>query len=126
MKSPRASVFDFAHVTRALGYSLAGLRAAWKKETAFRQELALFVVLAPLALWLGRTGIERALMFGTLVMVLVVEVLNSALEAVVDRQGTEHHELAGQAKDMGSAAVLLSMAAAASTWGLILWDRFCG
>lgn len=126
MKSPRASVLDFAHVTRALHYSVLGLRAAWKKETAFRQELALFVVFGPLALWLGRNGIERALMFGTLVIVLVVEVLNSALEAAVDRHGPDHHELAGQAKDMGSAAVLLSMAAAASTWALILWDRFCG
>lgn len=125
MKSSRVSVFDFAHVTRALRYSFAGLRTAWKKETAFRQELALFVVFAPLALCLGRNGVERALMFGTLVVVLVVEVLNSALEAVVDRHGTDHHELAGQAKDMGSAAVLLSMAVAASTWGLILWDRFC-
>jgi diacylglycerol kinase (ATP) len=107
-------------IWRAFGYSLAGLGAAWRHEAAFRQEVALTVVLAPLGLWLGESGVERALLVGSLGLVLLTELLNSAVEAVVDRHGPEHHELAGRAKDTGSAAVLVSIAIACVTWLLVL------
>jgi diacylglycerol kinase (ATP) len=85
--------------------------------------LILFVILAPLALWLGRNGVERALLFGALVLVLIVELLNSAIEATVDRIGKKDHKLSGRAKDMGSAAVSLSLLLVVAVWALILWDR---
>jgi diacylglycerol kinase (ATP) len=99
------SLLNIGRVVRAAGYSLLGLKAALKNEAAFRQELVLFVVLAPLGTWLGRDGIERAMLIGSLMLVLIVELLNSAVEALVNRIGTERHELSGMAKDMGSAAV---------------------
>lgn len=105
----------------ALGHSWRGLRGAFKSEAAFRQELALAVFLVPVALWLGKTGIERALMIGALLLVLVVEVLNSSIETVVDRVGFERHELSGLAKDMGSAAVALSLLNVFVVWGLVLF-----
>ena len=105
----------------ATHYSLAGLAAAAKHEDAFRQELILVVLLAPLALWLGNTGVERALMIGSLIVVLIVELLNSAIEATVDRISFENHRLAKRAKDIGSAAVMLSLANAALVWLLILF-----
>ena len=111
-------------IINALFFSLAGLRAAWTNEAAFRQECALVVVLTPLALWLGQSAIERALLIGSLVAVLVVELLNSAVEAAVDRIGSAPHELSGRAKDMGSAAVFLSLSLAAIVWILIAWARF--
>ena len=92
-------------LVNATGYSWAGLRAAWRNEEAFRQEAVLAVVLAPAAFVLGRTGLQQALLLGVLMLVLVVELLNSAIEAVVDRIGHDRHPLSGQAKDMGSAAV---------------------
>lgn len=101
-------------------FSVAGFKATWQHEEAFRQEVVLFVVTTPLALWLGQTNIEKVLMIGSVVLVLLVELLNSAVEAVVDRVGLEHHELSGRAKDIGSAAVMLSLAWAAATWALIL------
>ena len=101
-------------------FSVAGFKATWQHEEAFRQEVLLFVVTTPLAIWLGETQIERILMVGSIILVLLVELLNSAVEAVVDRVGFEHHELSGRAKDIGSAAVMLSLAWAAVTWGLIL------
>jgi len=104
----------------ATQYSLAGLAAAAKHEDAFRQELILVVLLTPLALWLGNTGVERALMIGSLILVLIVELLNSAIEATVDRISFENHRLAKRAKDIGSAAVMLSLANAALVWLLIL------
>jgi diacylglycerol kinase (ATP) len=116
-------LFDLKRVMRAVGYSLAGLKAALKHEAAFRQELALFVILAPLGFWLGCNGIERSLLIGSLVLVLVVELLNSAVEAVVDRIGSEKHDLSGRAKDMGSAAVLLSLFLAVGVWALVLAER---
>lgn len=119
--APRTT--DVGHVLRAWGYSRAGLRAAWRHETAFRQEVVLCVLFVPLALWLGRSGVERALLLGSLLLVLVVEMLNSALEAVVDRISVEQHALSGRAKDMSSAAVLLALVITAVTWGLILYDR---
>jgi len=105
----------------ATQYSLAGLAAAAKHEDAFRQELILVVLLTPLALWLGNTGLERALMIGSLIVVLIVELLNSAIEATVDRISFENHRLAKRAKDIGSAAVMLSLANAALVWLLILF-----
>ena len=107
-------------IINAAGYSWAGLRAAFKHEAAFRQELALCLVMIPLALWLGQTGVERALMIGSLLLVLIVELLNSAIETVVDRFGGEQHELSGRAKDIGSAAVFIALINVAVVWALIL------
>jgi diacylglycerol kinase (ATP) len=107
-------------VLNATHYSLAGLAAAARHEDAFRQELILVVLLAPLALWLGDTGAERALMVGSLLLVLIVELLNSAIEATVDRISFENHRLAKRAKDIGSAAVMLSLVNAGALWLLII------
>ena len=104
----------------ALRWSLAGLRAALRYEKAFQQEVLLFCVFTPLGIWLGDNGMERSLLIGSLLLVLLIELLNSAIEAVVDRIGEERHPLAGRAKDMGSAAVLLSLINAALIWGFIL------
>lgn len=108
---------------QAFLWSMKGLRATWDVESSFRLEVYLFLVLAPLGYWWGQDGVERAILIGSLVMVLVVEVLNSAVEAVVDRWGAEHNELAGRAKDMGSAAVFLSDMNVLICWGLILLPR---
>jgi len=108
------------HLIDAFGYSLAGLKSAIQHETAFRQELILFVLLAPLGLWLGETAIERSLLIGSLFVVLIVELVNSAIEAVVDRVGEERHILSGRAKDLGSAAVFLALANVIMIWVLIL------
>jgi diacylglycerol kinase (ATP) len=105
----------------ALGYSRDGLAAAWKHEAAFREEVMLAIVAVPLGLWLGGNGIEKALLVGTILLIMIVELLNSAVEAVVDRVSDEHHELSKRAKDIGSAAVLLTLILAATTWGLILF-----
>jgi diacylglycerol kinase (ATP) len=123
MASPNG-LFDLRRVWRAAGYSFAGLKAALVNEAAFRQEMALFVFLAPLGLWLGRDGVERSLLVGSLMLVLVVELLNSAVEAAVNRIGNESHELSGRAKDMASAAVFLSLLLVALVWVLVLFDRF--
>ena len=111
-------------IVNATFFSWAGLRTAWRNEAAFRQECLLAIVLIPAAFWLGGTAVERALLIGTCVLVLIVELLNTAIEVVVDRVGTDHHELSGRAKDLGSAAVLVSLALVAVTWGLIAWARF--
>jgi diacylglycerol kinase (ATP) len=108
---------------QAFVWSMKGLRSTWDLESSFRLEVYLFLVLAPLGYWLGQSGVERAVLIGSLVIVLVVEVLNSAVEAVVDRWGAGHHELAGRAKDMGSAAVFLSDMNVLICWGLILLPR---
>jgi diacylglycerol kinase (ATP) len=118
------SATDIGRIRRAGQYSLSGLRAALSTEAAFRQELIVALVLAPLGVWLGRSGIERTLLVGSLVLVLIVELLNSAVESVVDRVGLERHVLSGRAKDMGSAAVLLAILLVVMTWGFILWERF--
>ena len=109
---------------RAFIWSLQGLRATWAVESSFRLEVYLLVVLAPLAFWLGDTGVERAVLIGSMLLVLVIEVVNSAVEAVVDRWGPELNELAGRAKDMGSAAVFLADLNVLVCWGLILLPRF--
>lgn len=104
----------------ATRYSLSGLAAAARHEDAFRQELILVALLTPVALWLGDTGVERALLIGSLILVLIAELLNSAIEATVDRISLESHRLAKRAKDFGSAAVMLSLANAGVVWLLIL------
>lgn len=117
------SMGDVERVIRAGGYSIAGLRAALRTEAAFRQLFVLFVIMAPLGLWLGNDAIERVLLVGCLVLVLIVELLNSAIEATVDRIGKERHKLSGRAKDMGSAAGMLSQLLVVLVWALILWPR---
>lgn len=107
-------------IFNAFFFSLAGFKATWQHEEAFRQEVLLFAVTTPMALWLSGDPIERLLLIGSVVLVLIVELLNSAVESVVDRVGFEHHELSGRAKDIGSAAVFLSLAWAGLTWGVIL------
>lgn len=111
-------------IVNATGYSLAGVRSAWRHEAAFRQECVLAALLTPVGYWLGQTAVERALLIGSCLAVLVVELLNSALEAAIDRIGPEQHELAGRAKDLGSAAVLVSLLLTLVVWLLIAWERF--
>jgi len=113
----------FKRIIHATGYSLLGLNAAYKNEAAFRQELWLAIVLIPVAIYLGNTGIEHALLIGSLILVLIVELLNSAIEAVVDRISSEHHELSGRAKDIGSAAVMMALLNMVVIWGFILWHQ---
>ena len=105
----------------ALGYSRDGLAAAWKHEAAFREEVLLLLVAVLLALYFGQDGLARALLIGSLLLVLIVEILNSGLEAIVDKASPEKHELAKRAKDMGSAAVLLALINAAVVWACVLW-----
>ena len=124
MKKLLQSLVDGGRVVRAFGYSAKGLRAAYKKESAFRQELILAIVMIPAGVWLGRNAVERALLIGSVLLVLVVELLNSAVEATVDRGGKDWDKLTGRAKDKGPAAVLVAMLLTAATWGLLLWERF--
>ena len=107
----------------ATRYSLEGLAAAARHEDAFRQELLLAAVLVPLGLWFGNDGVERALLVGSMLMVLVVELLNSAVEATVDRVSLEDHRLAKRAKDLGSAAVMMSLVTVGAVWLLVLLPR---
>lgn len=107
-------------IFKAFGYSARGFSACFRHEAAFRQEIAVSLVVVPLGVWLGQTGVERALLVGSWLLVLIVELLNSAIEAVVDRIGPESHELSGRAKDIGSATVLLAILMATVTWGLVL------
>ena len=110
-------------VLRALGASLRGLAGAFRDEAAFRQELAFAAVVIPLGLWFGRSGIERALLVAPVLLILIVELVNSAIEATVDRIGFERHALAGLAKDIGSAAVLMSFVLLTAVWLLVLLGR---
>ncbi|SHM31580.1 diacylglycerol kinase [Vreelandella subglaciescola] len=123
MKPRHTGLTHLLHSTR---YSLKGLTAAFRHEAAFRQEVFLCALLLPLAVWLGQSVAEVLLLVGSCVLVLVAELLNSAIENVVDRIGTEHHELSGRAKDIGSAAVMLALLFAGLTWALLLWQRFWG
>jgi diacylglycerol kinase (ATP) len=109
-----------ARLKRAITCSYAGISVAWKNEEAFRQELMLSAVLIPLACWLGGNGVERALLVGSLLLVLIVELLNTAVEVVVNRISTDRHELSGLAKDLGSAAVSMSLVHAGIVWLLVL------
>jgi diacylglycerol kinase (ATP) len=113
----------FTRLFRAFGASAKGLAGAFREEAAFRQELAFAAVAIPLGLFLGESGIERALLVGPVLIILIVELLNSAIEATVDRIGFERHALAGLAKDIGSAAVLLSFVLLGATWLLVLTGR---
>jgi len=111
-------------VIRAAGYSIAGLQSAYRGESAFRQEFWLAAVLLPLSLWVGRGWVEVALLAGSVVIVLIVELLNSAVEAAIDRISFELHELSKRAKDIGSAAVFLALLLCAGIWCGALWERF--
>ncbi|MEK7321869.1 MAG: diacylglycerol kinase [Pseudomonadota bacterium] len=110
----------FKRIVCAAGYSFAGLAWVWRQEAAFRQEVWLVLALAPLGWYLGDNGVERALLLGVLLLVLTVELINSALEAVVDRFGGEQHVLSKAAKDVGSAAVLIALANVVLVWTLVL------
>jgi diacylglycerol kinase (ATP) len=110
-------------VLRALTASLQGLGGAFREEAAFRQELALAALVIPLGLWLGHSGVERALLIAPMLLILIVELLNSAIEATVDRIGFERHALAGLAKDIGSAAVFMSFVLLTAVWLLVLLGR---
>ncbi|MDH5300829.1 MAG: diacylglycerol kinase [Gammaproteobacteria bacterium] len=111
----------FQRLINATGYSWKGFKAAYANEEAFRQEFWLTVIGIPLAIWLAESGIELALMIGALMLILITELLNSGIEAVVDRIGPEHHELSGRAKDIGSAAVFVSLVNAGVVWAAVLW-----
>ncbi|MBZ9559252.1 MULTISPECIES: diacylglycerol kinase [unclassified Modicisalibacter] len=119
----KPSETGWRHLIHSTRYSLKGFKAAFRHESAFRQELLLCVLLVPLAWWIARTPVEWLLLVGSCVLVLVVELLNSAVETVVDRIGPEHHVLSGRAKDIGSAAVMLSLIMAGLTWGVMIWQR---
>ena len=121
--SPHKSRGGLKRIWNAALYSRDGLRDAWRHEAAFRQELLLVAPLLPLGLYLGDNGIERALLVGSLLLILIVELVNSAVESVVDRVSSEHHDLSKRAKDLGSAAVMLSLLNAAVVWGLTLLSR---
>ena len=111
-------------IYKALIWSYKGLRAGWTFEASFRLEVYLFIIFFPLGLWLGQGALEKAMLSGSLLLVLSAELLNSAVEAVVDKVSPEFHELAGRAKDMGSAAVFLLMLNVMLCWGLVLWQHF--
>lgn len=114
----------FARIKAATGYSIKGLKAAWVNEAAFRQEACAMIIMTPLAFWVGETGLERALLIAVCFIVVLMELVNSAIEAVVDRISDERHPLSGQAKDIGSAAVFLSLILVAITWSFIFIDNF--
>ena len=120
--NPQKDRKGLSRVWHALGYSLAGLRAGWY-ETAFRQEALASVVLLPAAFWLGRTWVETVLLAGTVILIMIVELLNTGIETAIDRIGSEWHDLSKRAKDMGSAAVLLSLLLCALTWCLAFFQR---
>jgi len=113
-----------SRIVDAFGYSMKGFYAAWKFEAAFRQEVALGVILVPAAFWLAQTHIELILLIASVFWVLMAELANSSVEAVVDRTGSEKHELSGRAKDIGSALVFVSLVLLALVWGVIAFNRF--
>lgn len=121
--NPQKDRTGLSRMWHATGYSMAGLRAGWN-ETAFRQESLAALVLIPLSLWLGGTWVETALLAGSVILVMVVELLNTAVETAIDRIGPEWHDLSKRAKDMGSAAVLLSLLLSICIWGAALFHRF--
>lgn len=121
--NPQKARRGLNRVIHAFGYSLAGLKAGWH-ETAFRQEAVLSLFLLPCAFLLGQSWLERSMLVATVVLVMVVELLNTGIESAIDRIGPEWHDLSKRAKDMGSAAVLLSLLLCAGTWGGALWARF--
>ncbi len=126
MHNPHKMRTGLDRVLHAFGYSVQGLRAALRFESAFRQEAALALVMLPAAFWLGRSWIEVALLAGSVLLVMIVELLNSAIEAVVDRISLDLHPLAKRAKDYGSAAVLLALLWCGGVWAAVLWQRWGG
>ena len=120
--NPQKARKGLNRVWHALGYSVAGLRAGWH-ETAFRQEAVASVILLPTAFWLGQNWVESVLLAGTVILVMIVELLNTGIETAIDRIGPEWHDLSKRAKDMGSAAVLLSILLCAGTWVLAIFQR---
>jgi diacylglycerol kinase (ATP) len=121
MESPYKGKTGLRRLINAFGYSLEGIKAAYKNEDAFRQEVLMAIVLIPLAIYLGANGMERAFMIASVLLVIIVELLNSSIEATVDRISLENHNLAKRAKDIGSAAVLLSLINLAVVWGLVIF-----
>lgn len=124
MGNPHKGRTGMDRVLRAFGYSIQGIALALRSESAFRQEVALAAVLVPVSFWVGRGWVEVALLIGTVTLVLVVELLNSGLEAAIDRVSYDHHELSKRAKDFGSAAVLLALLLCGGTWAAALYHRF--
>ena len=124
MESEKENIFR--HIRNAVIYSWAGLKAAWDNEMAFRTEIIVIALLMPFGIWMGETAVQWALLIGSSMLVLITELLNSAVEKVVDRISTEHHILSKQAKDLGSAAAAVSMLTAVTVWGLIAYERFLG
>lgn len=114
----------FRHIQKAVIYSISGFKAAWKNEMAFRTETIVIAIMLPVGIWMSQTAVERSLLIGSCLLVLITELLNSAVENVVDRIGSEHHILSKQAKDLGSAAAAISMLTAVIVWGLIAYERF--
>ena len=124
MSNPHKGRTGLDRVIRATGYSLAGLRAAYSGESAFRQEFWIAVVLLPAALWVGRDWVQIALLAGSVLLVLIVELLNSGIEAAIDRVSFELHDLSKRAKDLASAAVMLTLVLCGGIWAAALWNRF--
>ena len=120
----KTGVTGLKRIINAFGYSMKGLRAAFKYESAFRQETALLIVLLPIAILLGQNIVDYSILIGSLFLVIIVELLNSAVEAVVDRVGDEHHKLAGRAKDIGSAAVFVSLLNVVVIWSMYIFQYF--
>jgi len=120
--NPQKDRRGLSRMWHATGYSMAGLRAGWG-ETAFRQESLAAIILIPVSLWLGQNWIETALLVGSVILVMVVELLNTAVETAIDRVGPEWHDLSKRAKDMGSAAVLLSLLLCLGVWGAAIYHR---
>jgi diacylglycerol kinase (ATP) len=124
MEPQKKSPQGFQRLINATGYSIQGVKAAWRNEAAFRQESIAVLILLPVALWLGTSLTQRAVLIFSLLLIPIVELLNSAIETTIDRIGLERHTLSGQAKNMGSAAVMLSLIATAAVWALIGWERW--
>ncbi len=124
MKRIKVHAFDIGRLWAATGYSINGLKASFQQEAAFRLEILLSIIILPGAWYLGRDGLERSLLVGSWLLVLVVELLNSAIESIVDRISSEQHVLSGRAKDQASAAVLIALFIPATIWLAILLDRF--
>lgn len=114
----------FRRLYNATRYTFFGFVSAWKNEEAFRQEIFILLILFPLGIWLGESASQRVILIGSWFIVIITELINSAIEAVVDRIGTEYHKLSGQAKDMASAAVFVSIIFVIMTWSVVLLDRF--
>ena len=121
--NPQKTRSGLSRIWHATGYSIEGLKAGWH-EKAFRQEAIAAMVLLPVSLWLGKTWVEVALLAGSVLIVMIVELLNTGIETAIDRIGPEWHDLSKRAKDMGSAAVLLALLLCLGTWGAALFQRF--